>query len=637
MKAKKIVALLAVSAMTASMAAGCGSSQTSGTSASQEAPGAASTESAAAETTAASAAETADTAATESTASADSELPRNETLYFSGQQWGSVNDYNPLSGNSNNAMVLAASNFSRVLVYETLMMYDPLTTEYKPLLATDYSWNDDQTEMTVNLNKDAKWSDGTQVTADDIAYTWEVQKKYNTASYGTFSPFIDTVEAKDDTTVVIKPKLNDDGKPVNYKYAEQYLVNPYQMQKAYVQSVEKRDGEDPDKVTTDRMEDLVASGPYKPYIANDQKVVLIRDDNYWGQADSMWGKLPVPKYIAHTIFKDNAAGDTALRQGEVDVSQQFTANVQDLWEKDNLDISTWLDDAPYDLPMQTPSAFFNVKRPGLDNATVRKAIAMAVDYEQIIASAMSGQSPDFKAYPRCVVAPNDTLREKYIDYDALKDLQFDGGDVEGAKKLLDDAGIVDSDGDGIRDIDGKDLSFKAECPTGWSDWNAALEIVAQAGQNIGIDIQTYFPEASVYYTDMTTHDFDICMWGGPALGPLAPYDTAMFYLSADYGKLDVDWNGNFGQYENDEAEKLLKAIPQTTDEAELKKDYTELSKILLTDMPCFQLMYRPGEFYTVNESVWTNFPAQDDGRGIPPLDCTDGYGIAALYDLKLAE
>ena len=47
----------------------------------------------------------------------------------------------------------------------------------------------------------------------------------------------------------------------------------------------------------------------------------------------MWGKLPAPKYLAHTIFKDNAAGSVALAQGEVDVSQQFNANVQVLWLK----------------------------------------------------------------------------------------------------------------------------------------------------------------------------------------------------------------------------------------------------------------------------------------------------------------
>lgn len=58
-------------------------------------------------------------------------------------------------------------------------------------------------------------------------------------------------------------------------------------------------------------------------------------------------------------------------------------------------------------------------------------------------------------------------------------------------------------------------------------------------------------------------------------------------------------------------------------------------QIYLTEVPSFSLMYRPGVFHSVNESVWTNYPDATDGRNIPPSDCTDGYGIAALYGLEL--
>ena len=618
-----------ISAITVSMMAGCGSS-TSGTAASSS-DSAAST-AGASET--ATSTDSATAAASTDTADADS-TPRNETLYFAGQQWGTVNDYNPMSANSNNAMVISQTDYARVLVYETLYMFNPLDGSMKGLLATgDPEWNADKTEMTVKLNPDAKWSDGTQVTADDVKYTFDSHVKYQSSTGTDYSNYIDSVEAKDATTVVFKAKLDDKGKAVNPLKVSDYLPKVYVMQKAYLQTVEKRNNNDADKIKQDAMKDLVASGPYKPYVDNDQKIVLQRDDNYWGQASSMWGKLPVPKYIAHVIYKDNAAGQVALQQGEVDVCQEFLTDVQDMWEKDNLPVSTWLDDAPYGLCTLMPTAFFNTKKAGLDNVTVRKAIAMAVDYDQIIASAMSGQSPTFDQYPRSIMGPLDS-EQALVDQTALKDLQWKSGDVDGAKKLLDDAGIKDTDGDGIREIDGKNLSYKAECPNGWSDWNAALEIVAAAGKNIGIDITTYFPEASTYYDDMTTGNFDICMWSSPGASVSNPWSRAMFFLSSKYADLKVNWSGNFGGYKNADAEKLLEAIPNETDQAKLKEDYTDLSKILLTDVPCFALMYRPGEFYTVNESVWTNYPQSDDGRNIPPMDCTDGYGVAALYDLQL--
>ena len=80
---------------------------------------------------------------------------------------------------------------------------------------------------------------------------------------------------------------------------------------------------------------------------------------------------------------------------------------------------------------------------------------------------------------------------------------------------------------------------------------------------------------------------------------------------------------------------LLAQIPTCTDEAKLVELYTELNRIWLTEVPSFALMYRPAVFYAVNESVWTNYPSADDGRNIPPSDCTDGYGIRALYELEL--
>ncbi|MFW6677280.1 ABC transporter substrate-binding protein [Lacrimispora sp. AGF001] len=571
------------------------------------------------------------TTAEEKKDSADAgSTPRNETLYFNGQQWGTINDWNPLSSNSNNAMAVTQQDNARVLVYETLFMYNMLDGKLYGLLGKDYSWNDAQTELTITLNPDAKWSDQTPVTAQDVAYTFDCHKKYASAQGSDYSNYIDSVVAKDDHTVIFKAKLDDKGLPENPLKVVEYVPKIYVMQKAYLQKVEQRNGNDADKIKQDRMDDFVASGPYKSYYNDDQKVVFVRDENYWGKA--LWGKLPAPKYITHVIYENNAAGDTAFKAGEVDVSQQFITNVQKLWEEDGLPISTYIDEAPYGVCATMPTAFFNVEKPGLDRKEVRKAIAMAVDYDQIIASAMSNQSPSFKDVPRSIMNPT-SGEQALVNQDALKDYQFTGNDVEGAKALLDKAGIVDKDGDGIREIDGKNLTFKAECPDGWTDWNASLEIVAAAGSKIGIGIETYFPDANTFYDDMTTRKFDICMWSPPAASVANPWGRAMAFMSTDYAKLKVNWTGNYGGYINEDANNLLKKIPLETNKDTLKEYYTELSRIYLDEVPSFSLMYRPMVFHAVNESVWTGFPQLDDGDNIPPTDCTDGYGIAALYNL----
>jgi peptide/nickel transport system substrate-binding protein len=426
---------------------------------------------------------------------------------------------------------------------------------------------------------------------------------------------------------------------VNPLQLPNYLASNYVIQKAWTQALEARAGEDAATLKADPGFDAVSSGPYKLFFHDDTKVVLVRDDNYWGQDASMWGMLPVPKYLAHTIYADNNAGFVALKEGEVDISQQFNANVQLLWLEDNLPISTYMPEAPYGLTASLPTAYFNLKSFGLDNVAVRKAIAMAVDYDTIIANAMTNQSPTFNQVPRSVMNPTAGEQALY-DQAAVADLQWAGNDVAGANALLDEAGIVDSDGDGYRDIDGQNLSYNAVCPNGWSDWQAAIEIVAAAGEDIGIEITTYFPEWSVYqtvFTEGSQTEYDIFMVWSDGAGPVQPWGRVRQLMNSAFAGTSGNWNGNWGGYVNPRIDEIIAEIPQTTDQAKLVDLYTEAVEIYLTDVPSFTLMYRPDQFYTVNESVWTGFPEDGDGLNIPPMNLADGYGVAALYYLELVK
>jgi peptide/nickel transport system substrate-binding protein len=326
----------------------------------------------------------------------------------------------------------------------------------------------------------------------------------------------------------------------------------------------------------------------------------------------------------------------------VDVSQQFNSNVQDFWLKQNLPISTYLPDAPYGIGASLPTAYFNVASYGLDQAVIRKAIAMAVDYDTIIANAMTNQSPTFTQVPRSIMNPTPGEQALY-DHAAVKDLQWTGKDIDGAKKLLDDAGIK-AGADGWRTYKGKKLTFVATCPNGWSDWQAAIEQVAAAGKAIGIDITTNYPEWSVYQTIVTnwplpTKGWDIFMMYNDGAGPTEPWGRTNKLLNSKYAGTKNNWNGDWGGYKNPAVDALINAIPGETDPAKVKDDYTQITKIYLTDVPSFTLMYRPQSFHTVNESVWTNFPHENDGTTppVPPLDLTDGWSIAGLYNLTLVK
>lgn len=570
----------------------------------------------------------------------DVTLPRNETLYFAGQQWGSVNSWNLIGTNQNNSMAIAggASGY-RTLVYETLYMYNFMNGEMKGLLANDdYAWNEDMTAVTLTLKDAAKWSDGTPVTSADVVRTFEIGVQIGNGTGTGFKAYISSIEADGEKGLKINAAVNEEGKPVNPLKVLDFLTGTPIAQAAWIDKVVERNNGDSVAILNDPGDDFVWSGPYTKYFTDEQKVVLIRDDNYWGQDASMWGKLPVPKYIAHTIYADNPAGENALKAGEVDVCQQFIGNVQNLWLEDGLPISTYYEEAPYGVCLTMPTAWYNFNLPVLaENPALRKAIAIAVDYDTIIANAMTNQSPTFAAVPRSLMNPTEGEQALY-DHEAVKDLQWAGQDIEGAKALLDEAGLVDTDGDGYREYNGEKISLNAVCPNGWTDWQASMEVVAAAGDKIGIEITTLYPEWDIYQTVFTNpnqKEYAIYMWSPEAASPSNPWTRVNQFMGAEFVGVENNWSGNWGQYKNEEADALIKKIPLTTDAEELKALYTELTKIYLTEVPSFSLMYRPSLFHAVNESVWTNFPAGDDGRNIPPADCTDGYGIAALYELEL--
>jgi peptide/nickel transport system substrate-binding protein len=561
------------------------------------------------------------------TAAPDS-LPRKETLYFNGILWDQVNSWNPYSVGGTSFGIDTTAG--RQLIYETLFVYDMLTGTLKPQLAESYSWNG-QT-LTVQLNGSAKFWDGKPMTSADVVNSYQLQKAYATSG-SAWWPYIESVTAQGDHTVVIRGNASN----FNPKHIETSISSLYITQKAEMDKVTAQIGNAPtalgqwtNMTGNGQIETQSGTGPYKPYISDETKAVLQRVDAYWGAA--LYGKLPAPKYVAHSIYKDNAAGDAAFRAAEVDISQQFISSV---WTMFNANVSTYIPQAPYYFPGVIPMIIYNTKDPRLADPAVRRAIAMALDYNTIGQNAMSGYTAPLVA---SLMLPT-PAEQALIDANALKPYQWSGNlqeAIAAANKILDDAGWVKG-ADGIRAKGGVKLSgIRAECPQGWSDWNASLEVVAQAGNLLGIEIQTYFPIATVWFQDYQNGTFDIIMYSYGGVGIASPWSRAYAAMSSADIPPEGTPNpiGNYGRWINQEATGIITQIATETDAAKLKDMWTRLNIIYLQEMPVAGLMYRPGVFHTVNETVWTGYPKMNDGSGVPPTLCIDGYGIKGLYNLR---
>lgn len=565
--------------------------------------------------------------------------PRNETLYLGGRQWGKPNNMNPFSPTPN-TFIVEQSEMCSTITFEPLYMYNMLTNSIYPLIAEgDPVWNDDRTVMTVKINQDAKWSDGTEVTAHDVVATFEYHVKVQSTTGIDYSQYIESITATDDYTAEFKAVEGENYNPLKLT---EYLPKIFVLQKAYLDAIDEKVGGDAADFKTELMFDAPHTGPYRPVLYDsEQKVVLQRNEDYWGQADSLWGKLPVPKYLAHNIYSGNDTSALGFQNGEIDVNQQFAANLQDLWLKDGLPVSTYLDEAPYHIAASMPSLWFNMNVEGLDQKAVRQAISYAIDYDQIVESAMTGQSPSFSEYPRSLFNPTSGEQALIRDPAALAEYQWVGGEIDRANKVLDDAGITDTDGDGIREYNGVKLSFKVQCPTGWTDWEAAIAITADAGEKIGIQLEAYYPEAAQHTEDYTTGNFDIAMFTAAGAGISNPWTRMYQTLYGFGGDFPETMNFNYGRFYNAEVDEILAAIPTETDEAKLLEYYERLNIIYLDEVPSTALLYRPALFHEVYESTWTNFPTAETNEGkdipVPPQICTMGYGIAALYELELIE
>ena len=184
-----------------------------------------------------------------------------------------------------------------------------------PLLADGpWAWKLAGTSVTFKIKKAAHWSDGTPVTADDVAYTWATHVKYKDGVGSANTPYIANITAVDPQTVQVTAVLGADGKPVNPLVVTQYLDANYVIQDAWTKTLEARAGGDATKLLADTAEDVVYSGPYHKFFADDTKVVLIRDDKYWGAGclhvgQAAHSKVPGARHLQGQCFRyDRSAG-----------------------------------------------------------------------------------------------------------------------------------------------------------------------------------------------------------------------------------------------------------------------------------------------------------------------------------------
>jgi peptide/nickel transport system substrate-binding protein len=532
-----------------------------------------------------------------------------EALFIAGFQWGPPTSFNPFGASP----AWPTGGGQSQLIYESLVRFSLLDGSLTGGLAKEIQEPDANT-FVLPLQDGTKWSDGSELTAEDVAFTFDLAKQ-TSLSFSTIWNYVDSIAATDARTVTIKIKSD----PNNPGFVKNVLASTLIVPKAVFSKIA------PDKITADTNLAPIGSGPFKLDKADQTQINLVRDDAYWGK--DVFG-TPAMASVNHPIFKSNNDGDLKLESGEIDASQQFTAQIWKMWEAGK-PVGTWMKKKPYHLPGNLPLLIFNLNKKGLDNLKVRQAIAYSINYPNIATTAMSDYSDPANA---SLIVPSG-YESKFYDPGAVA---AEGWKYDKAKAvdILENELKAKKGSDGIYVLpDGTKLGgWKLITPTGWTDWNTACEIVAKSAQEVGIGIATEFPQFPTMFSALQNGNFELAMYSYTGVNPGSPwirFRDAMDDRGVPAAGKTAFWNYN--RFKNADVPALLDTAAAAKTDEEAKAAYAQLDKIYRANVPVVPLMYRPLEFYEFNANNWENFPTEENPYA-PPM--WQGAGIQWLFKIK---
>lgn len=275
--------------------------------------------------------------------------------------------------------------------------------------------------------------------------------------------------------------------------------------------------------------------------------------------ESYWGGAPAVDTIELKIIDDQDALDMALANGEIDLIAQETAN----------GAAKFTDTSLYTTDTVTTTRAnylnFNLQSEGLDDRQVREAINFCIDRESFAEVVYQGfATPCYGIYPENLT---------FGGTDGLK-LTVDSYDPEKAKELLAEAGYENTDGDGILDKDGKNLSFKVITYSYNNNCIQLADMMQAELSQIGIDIS--IETMDVLDDALASSDYDIAILNYA----MAPIGTPSYFINMVF---TTGASNNYGGYSNEKVDALAAEISSTADTEKADALTKELSQQVLDD------------------------------------------------------
>ncbi len=404
------------------------------------------------------------------------------------------------------------------LNYNFLTWYDD---NYKPVpdLATSWTTSADGKTWTFKIRSGVKWQDGVPLTARDVAFTYNLILANQLSAYTSYLVGVKRVTATDDTTLVIECSQPNAG-----------------MLALYIPILPEHVWS---KVPKDKLDSwpnvpMIGSGPFEVVEAKKSKYVrLVANKQCWGGTPKLDSILYTIYQNPDSMVEDYKAGNLDAAYG-VPAAQLQALKTNKGWESVNAPYIGF-----YELGFNCWDSPKSKGNPLLRDYRIRLAVSWAIDRQKIVDAAMAGLAQPGTT----VIAPISPYHwqppaDQLITYNPDK-----------AKQILDQAGYIDRDGDGVReDAKGHELNLRLTPLTDYPEEVTAAKLIHEWLTAVGIKTRLEPMEEGAFGEANYAGDFDMYLWSwGGDIDPgfmLSVFTTSQiqswsdcFYSNPTYDKL----------------------------------------------------------------------------------------------------
>jgi peptide/nickel transport system substrate-binding protein len=482
-------------------------------------------------------------------------------------------------------------------VYEPLAFVNTLQSgKATPWLATAWAWSDGNKTLTFTIRNGVKWNDGTPMTAADVAFTFNLMKKFPTLDLNSAWSVLSSVTQQGNKVVMT---FKNAAVPYFYYIADQTPIVPQHVWSTIANPVSYADA------------NPVGTGAFTVNPCSAQNITYVANPHYWQPGEPKLAKVLYP------AFTSNDPANTYLATGQAQWGSQFIPNIESFYTSKSPDNHYWFP------PIANVTLIPNLTVPGLNNAAVRQAMAYAIDRNRVSQIGEYGYEPP--ANQTGIVTPTFSSWE---DTSAASQYDYTYNPAK-AKQILTSAGFKMGSNGIFASPSGKPLSFTVINIGGYSDWVASMQVIQQDLKTVGIQITTDNLSQNDFLSRLYNGDYQLA-YNNQQGGPSPYYEFRQWLYSANSAPIGKQAASNWERYSNPATDALINQYATTTSKAQQQQIVDQLQQVLLKDVP-FIPVTEEVAWYQYNTAKFTGWVTQSNPYAVPAAYFYPDMGQVLLH------